>query len=252
MFQSAPACERATFCFYTIGEYKGYFCVSIRARVRAGDSRRSSCSNRLLMVFQSAPACERATPSGRASNGSRPCFNPRPRASGRQVRAHGFVCHVFQSAPACERATRQGLADTPVVQPVSIRARVRAGDSALVAGLDRSEACFNPRPRASGRPASCRPNSATKHGFNPRPRASGRRYRSCAARHWSTRVSIRARVRAGDGLHRASPVDRGRCFNPRPRASGRPERRTSCSDAAIRVSIRARVRAGDRLERSIG
>ncbi|MGO8781514.1 MAG: hypothetical protein ACLQKK_21780, partial [Rhodomicrobium sp.] len=55
----------------------------------------------------------------------------------------------FQSAPACERATASGPAAARAVL-VSIRARVRAGDKEVRAKV-KSNGCFNPRPRASGR-----------------------------------------------------------------------------------------------------
>ena len=79
-------------------------------------------------------------------------------------------------------------------------------------------------------------------GFNPRPRASGRRA-VAGARPGDRRVSIRARVRAGD-IYRLQVTQGSGGFNPRPRASGRHD------DPVVpgrdcEVSIHARVRAGD-------
>ena len=167
-FQSTPACERATRAPSCQTCHAG---VSIHARVRAGDAAATSSSDQ----FSS--------------------FNPRPRASGRQTpRATPRTTPLFQSTPACERATRQP--DHRVCQPefqstpacerathveavaidvghVSIHARVRAGDEPYdTSGT--TPACFNPRPRASGR---------LQQGF-------------FTAHHFI--VSIHARVRAGD------------------------------------------------------
>ena len=169
--------------------------VSIHARVRAGDAaipRENTCttgfnprpraSGRHGLVildlidvkFQSTPACERATRSSSAWAPWRCGFNPRPRASGRRL-----WCRCSMS-----------------VSPVSIHARVRAGDvansaSTLTAtGFQSTPACER---------ATCQPRKRgpRRRRFNPRPRASGRRFMCNTEQHWLA------------------------CFNPRPRASGR-------------------------------
>ena len=57
MFQSTPACERATLDDEVATLRVG---VSIHARVRAGDEA-TRLSSKVGTVFQSTPACERAT-----------------------------------------------------------------------------------------------------------------------------------------------------------------------------------------------
>ena len=199
--------------------------VSIRARVRAGD---------VAIVATGAHGSERFNPRPRASGrlrahpgavGRAAGFNPRPRASGRRDRRppSPWARTQFQSAPACERATSMAYRRCRACKRVSIRARVRAGDAASPLGCAVQSRRFNPRPRASGRPASRRGAGPSPASFNPRPRASGRRGRRIAPIGlWrGVAVSIRARVRAGDGWLTRYGVD----------------------DPA--VSIRARVRAGD-------
>ena len=148
---------------------------------------------------------------------------------------------MFQSAPACERATIAASLDV-VSTVVSIRARVRAGD--VVIGHSKClMRCFNPRPRASGRPPPRqRRRRSIREGFNPRPRASGRpAHKAEMARRVD--VSIRARVRAGDRIR----LDTRKwllSFQSAPAC----ERATSALVCAVGrqvVSIRARVRAGD-------
>ena len=111
---------------------------------------------------------------------------------------------TFQSAPACERATRCWHCNI--------------------------WRCFNPRPRASGRPSpSCVQTVApAAMRFQSAPACERATMRVVA---WTSanNVSIRARVRAGDRAVRAHHECNG--FNPRPRASGRPLRplARSCS-----------------------
>ena len=130
--------------------------VSTRAPVRGGDATRSG---------------------GVCGLGG---FNPRPRARGRRRTAcrmaivgpamvstrapvrggdaagpcsYGGLTQWFQPAPPCEGATR-----------ASDRSRLRSESE-----------CFNPRPRARGRPQDrVVLTVATGGGFNPRPRARGR------------------------------------------------------------------------------
>ena len=236
MFQSAPACERAT--PRRGSQFSRQSVVSIRARVRAGDfalqmhawtirgcfnprpraSGRRRCTTALQpFIAVSIRARVRAGDRRRSSRrtASRACFNPRPRASGRR-RIGATRSAQFQSAPACERATR----------------------TAVTIGR-----CFNPRPRASGRHSQAVQAAASRCCFNPRPRASGRRqvavrcvltyamFQSAPACERAT-CSSRERAAAECVFQSAPACERAtwlqtwlqrasECFNPRPRASGR-------------------------------
>ena len=214
MFQSTPACERATRAWL---RHDGGCNVSIHARVRAGDFR---------LVFLRLTLVS---------------FNPRPRASGRLAVALAVALRValFQSTPACERAT---CFQSPNCQDhlVSIHARVRAGDDRGQRPAHR-RVSFNPRPRASGRPAISDAIAAYADvSIHARVRAGDA---TCTIAGGSATVSIHARVRAGD-IRRGSSSLRPYSFNPRPRASGRlhTQRHSACR---CDVSIHARVRAGD-------
>ena len=145
-FQSTPPCEGAT---PIIPPVAVIFPVSIHAPVRGGD---------LLAYYK----------------GSIPqCFNPRPRARGRlstfmasnekrlfqstppcEGATPSSAIHVlplsFQSTPPCEGAT---IVPAAICQPfvVSIHAPVRGGDLPFqITSI--TIKCFNPRPRARGRP----------------------------------------------------------------------------------------------------
>jgi len=213
MFQSTPACERAT---SQILDPTEELAVSIHARVRAGDNA-GVASTTAASGFNPRPrASGRPKDAGinimdsvvsiharvRAGDMTRRgclptfgCFNPRPRASGRPV---PFIVEsdkgAFQSTPACERATPQScmsrsmlmFQSTPACEratsgsqgcqhriPVSIHARVRAGDRRKSLELPAFlEVSIHARVRAGDRFATsmCLP----RQSFNPRPRASGR------------------------------------------------------------------------------
>ncbi len=129
VFQSAPACERAT---HALPSGIAGNEVSIRARVRAGDLNLRH-NYRFASLFQSAPACERAT---RSLRSCRPrghvSIRARVRAGDTLGIERALVRVWFQSAPACERATFQPIAQAVFdIIEVSIRARVRAGDAEM-------------------------------------------------------------------------------------------------------------------------
>ena len=233
-FQSAPACERAT------------------PRVNASD--RST-------VFQSAPACERATSRRSELRNRRWCFNPRPRASGRPTANAGRPSTAVSIRARVRAGDTRRPRSRPLAGHVSIRARVRAGDTSLRMAI--AYACFNPRPRASGRRRPCK-CLATSYGVSIRARVRAGDLTRDLALHGTWEVSIRARVRAGDAL-----PERAWCgftlFQSAPaceRATSRSvrdlpnswfqsapacERATPWTRACSIhiVSIRARVRAGD-------
>ncbi len=124
-FQSTPPCEGATALAMALIAAER---VSIHAPVRGGDSS-SGPSPDIMSLFQSTPPCEGATPAPAGPFSLRICFNPRPRARGRQSgppfcpwiirfnprpRARGrpydpelaVKSHMFQSTPPCEGATQ--------------------------------------------------------------------------------------------------------------------------------------------------
>ena len=102
-------------------------------------------------MFQSTPPCEGATLPFCRGRGGGCCFNPRPRARGRlEQSAWLFLLEVFQSTPPCEGATN----DRYIISnksKVSIHAPVRGGDFNISLYFS-CNSCFNPRPRARGRP----------------------------------------------------------------------------------------------------
>ena len=205
MFQSAPACERAT-----------------RARMRA--TSRST-------AFQSAPACERATRSSRRNAATQPFDGVSIRARVRagdltKTRGRGCWLEPFQSAPACERATRVPRSGGHLLSArVSIRARVRAGDiEAFKLQQSLRLGCFNPRPRASGRPALLRDVAGLPGRFQSAP-ACERASFLILSRRFKLQQSAMV-FRSAPACERATPPPptmrirlhphRRICFNPAP------------------------------------
>ena len=193
------------------------YLVSIRARVRAGDSLRSCCR--------------------REYN----CFNPRPRASGRLCSNAKMRFRCTVSIRARVRAGDPAVAAADASMILRSAPACEQGDYRPIrctAGAGR----FNPRPRASGRRCFSRLLSI-QNRFNPRPRASGRRRdfqaAPCAPQRFNPRPRASGRTPAVPDAR--LPLDG---FNPRPRASGRPVDGLR-SAWENNVSIRARVRAGD-------
>ena len=146
LFQSTPARERAT----SVARYRARTgIVSIHARSRAGDNLLPNGlpDDILVSIHARSRAGDVATPAGTVVP---TCFNPRPLASGRLLKAaaHAHMA-MFQSTPARERATcRSG---TYLVRcSVSIHARSRAGDFRVPPAMPLLGR-FNPRPLASGR-----------------------------------------------------------------------------------------------------
>ena len=161
------------------------------------------------------------------------------------------TCHnMFQSTPPCEGATCF-LLSIRLALLVSIHAPVRGGDSGNRLTVDNGT-CFNPRPRARGRPAGyrmtdtirefqstppcegatrCSPRAGGDQvGFSPRPRARGRLQLAVGRLHLAL-VSIHAPVRGGDRSKRPGGP-RPKSFNPRPRARGRLDARPVVSNCA--------------------
>ena len=190
-FQSTPACERATSSKWRRPLSR---LVSIHARVRAGDA--GPWPRAGFVSFQSTPACERATATFRACDRAGSRFNPRPRASGRLVPCNVATTRDNSFNPRPRASGRlPDPRDQLTVRAVSIHARVRAGDMTLMPPRWQPES-FNPRPRASGRPW-LRYSSQKPSRFQSTP-ACERATFEPALNAESTKVSIHARVRAGD------------------------------------------------------
>ncbi len=254
VFQSAPACERATAASKRRRIARVYLeKVSIRARVRAGD--RARLARRVM--FQSAPACERAT----ARSDAKCSFNPRPRASGRRLAEPRLVRRYTQCFNPRPRASgRPAPRELRPLDVVSIRARVRAGDLLGMAArmitvsirarvragdVRRSSSLVHPylfqsapacerATRAIDSSADwqvfqsapaceratctrvCASNQRTQGVFQSAPACERATRTACGGHYQRRSVSIRARVRAGDRVHSTINASQGSMFQSAP------------------------------------
>jgi hypothetical protein len=183
-FQSTPPCEGATISLHKAAVVSD---VSIHAPVRGGD-----CAGPLL--------------SKRAS------FN---RARGRRLPGKWLRCYDM-GRPRARGGDPSGVEG----EEVSIHAPVRGGDRSPALPLTTGQ-CFNPRPRARGRPLK-RSYPGRIVMFQSTPPCEGATF---IGRH---------------------PAVIGKCFNPRPRARGRLIAGWLPSTTDRNVSIHAPVRGGDR------
>ena len=259
MFQSTPACVRATPQGDTVPERDA---VSIHARVCAGDDVCQSVWQRQRVSIH-ARVCAGDQPvrygsylwhvsiHARVCAGDRRglgyqrasrSFNPRPRVCGRRgnLATMNRVLEVSIHARVCAGDVQfafPSISATPFQStPACVRAtrspdlprplRERFNPRPRVCGRLHGQRCarhpldrFNPRPRVCGRPPPTPAPPTPIVGFNPRPRVCGRR-------------PVSATRQSGPG-----------CFNPRPRVCGRRHRGDRAAADCLFQSTPACVRA---------